>query len=97
MTSILFQYRIFPIASFRRIVIAAGVFVLAFGTASTIVFALQCIPVDHFWRSLSRGLKGKQRGQCISIGTHLMANGTINTVTDLVLLLMVIIVCSQLT
>lgn len=86
---VLFQYRIFPVVPFRRIVLACGVFVLAFGTASTISLILACTPVSDFWLSLSGGLKSKLRGNCISIRRLLLINGGINTFTDIALLILV--------
>ncbi|KAG6999534.1 hypothetical protein G7Y79_00034g069570 [Physcia stellaris] len=85
---VLFLYRIFPIVTFRRIIIACGVFVLAFGTASTLVFVLECVPISDFWLALSGGLKSRLRGRCISIHNFLLANGSINTATDILLLIL---------
>ena len=84
--SILFQYRIFPVASFRRIIIACGVFVIAFEVASTIVYIFQCTPVDGFWTRLGGGAKG---AHCISFRNFLLTNGIVNTVTDFALILLV--------
>ncbi|CAF9926325.1 MAG: hypothetical protein HETSPECPRED_006305 [Heterodermia speciosa] len=83
-----FQYRIFPVVPFRRIVLACGAFVLAFGTASTLAFILACTPLSDFWLSLSGGLKSELRGNCISIRKLLLINGGINTFTDIALLLL---------
>ncbi|KAL8784736.1 MAG: hypothetical protein Q9195_008918 [Heterodermia aff. obscurata] len=87
-TSVLFQYRIFPVVPFRRIVLACGAFVLAFGTASTLAFILACTPISDFWLALAGGLKSKLRGNCISIRKLLLINGGINTFTDIALLLL---------
>ncbi|CAF9938329.1 hypothetical protein IMSHALPRED_000764 [Imshaugia aleurites] len=84
---IFFQYRIFPIVSFRRIISACGAFVLAFGTTSTIVFIFECTPVDHFWVGLGGGLR-QIGGRCINFINFLLVNGSINTVTDFALLLL---------
>ena len=64
-------------------------FVLAFGTASTLVFVLECVPISDFWLALSGGLKSRLRGRCISIHNFLLANGSINTATDILLLTLV--------
>ena len=87
--SILFQYRIFPIVSFRRIISACGAFVIAFGTASAIVFIFECTPISNFWVALGGYLRAEFGGRCIDFITFLLVNGSINTVTDFALLLIV--------
>ncbi|KAF6225969.1 hypothetical protein HO173_012636 [Letharia columbiana] len=84
---ILFQYRIFPIVSFRRIISACGAFVLAFEVASTVVFILECTPVHDFWVALGGYLAPELGGRCINLVKFLLVNGSINTVTDFALLL----------
>lgn len=92
-TSILFQYRIFPIRSFRRTLTAYAVFVILFETASTIVFIVPCNPISHFWTDIlgyvtpSSGIKDPSR--CTDLVRFLLINGCINTVTDFGLLILV--------
>lgn len=88
--SVLFQYRIFPVVSFRRIVSACGAFVIAFETASTIVFILECTPTRDFWLTFE-GYDPPDR--CIDTQEFLLVNGSINTVTDFALLLLVGDIC----
>ncbi|KAM0796846.1 hypothetical protein BDR22DRAFT_498471 [Usnea florida] len=84
---VLFQYRIFPEASFRRILKLFAVFVIAFEIASILVFVLACVPVREFWVALLGYLRHKD-GRCINIFKFWLANGSINTVTDFALLLL---------
>lgn len=85
---ILFQYRIFPVLSFRRIISACGAFVVAFETASTIVFIFECTPIRDFWVALGGYLAPELGGRCIDFIKFLLVNGSINTVTDFALLLL---------
>ena len=87
--SILFQYRIFPVVSFRRVVVACGAFVIAFGFASAMVFILECTPIRVFWVGLGGYLAPEMGGRCIDFIRFLLVNGSINTVTDFALLLLV--------
>lgn len=83
---LLFQYRIFPILTFRRILLFVGAFVIAFEIASTLVFIFQCVPVADFWIRLGGGLRGGSK--CIQFKKYLLVQGAINTVTDLAILLL---------
>lgn len=85
----LFLYRIFPIVSFRRIVIGCGALILAFQTASVIVAIFACTPVSAFWLTFMGRLPSPLRHRCINLPKFLIAQGSINTVTDIVLLLLV--------
>lgn len=88
MPSILFQYRIFPVRSFRRILIACGIFVLLFETASSLVLVVPCTPVHNFWNIyLNPNAAGPSH--CINYLKFLLVNGAINTVTDFALLVLV--------
>ena len=89
-TRILFQYRIFEHRSFRRILGACGFFVVVFEIASTLTFILECIPVKAYWLSYGSGIPPPDGGRCINIIRFLLVNGSINTVTDFSLLLLVI-------
>lgn len=87
--SVFFQYRIFPIASFRRIITICGVFLLAFEIASTLVFIFECTPIRDFWVTLSGHLSSKLGGRCIHVKDYLLANGSVNTFTDFALIILV--------
>ena len=89
MPSILFQYRIFPVRSFRRILIACGIFVLLFETASSLVFVLPCVPVHNFWTIYIVPHDVGEPSHCINYVKFLLVNGAINTVTDFALLVLV--------
>ena len=90
MPRILFQYRIFPVRSFRRILISCGIFVLLFETSSNLVFVLQCIPIRDFWaRYIIQLPKVEGPIHCIDYVKFLLVNGAINTVTDFALLILV--------
>ena len=58
---------------------------MAFNITSIIVVILECIPITDFW--VHEG--GKNGGRCINVIKFLLVNGSINTVTDFVLLLLV--------
>ena len=88
----LFQYRIFEHRSFRRILGAFAIFVVAFEIASIMAFVLECIPVKDYWLTYGGALHPSDGGRCINIIRFLLVNGSINTVTDFSLLLLVIAV-----
>lgn len=89
MPSILFQYRIFPVPSFRRILIACGIFVLLFETASCLVLVVPCTPVHNFWNIYLNPDAVGEPSHCINYIRFLLVNGAINTVTDFALLVLV--------
>ncbi|KAK4694299.1 hypothetical protein P7C71_g3261, partial [Lecanoromycetidae sp. Uapishka_2] len=84
---ILFQYRIFPIVQFRRILMYCGAFVVAFTTSSVITYICQCSPIDAFWTTLAGTLPGHS-GSCIKVKIFLLTIGAINTATDFALLVL---------
>lgn len=86
----LFQYRIFEHRSFRRILGAFAIFVIAFEIASIMAFILECIPVKDYWLTYGGALPPSDGGRCINIIRFLLVNGSVNTVTDFSLLLLVI-------
>ena len=83
--SLLFLYRIFAVTSFRRLICACGAFVVAFATASTFCFILECSPIRDFWIKAA----STEGGHCIHLIKFLLVNGCINTVTDFALLVLV--------
>lgn len=87
--SILFQYRIFPIVQFRRILMYCGLFVVAFTVSIIIVFIWQCTPISAFWTTLAGELPGTHPGRCIKVELFLIIIGSINAATDFALLVLV--------
>lgn len=75
--------------SFRRLITACGAFVIAFETASTLVFIFECTPIRDFWVTFGGAYTAKLGGRCINFIKFLEVNGSINTVTDFALLLLV--------
>lgn len=86
--SLLFQYRIFPILQFRRILMYCGIFVVAFTASIILVFIWQCTPISAFWTTYA-GLLPDHGSRCINVELFLLINGSINTATDFVLLVLV--------
>lgn len=85
---ILFQYRIFPIVQFRRILMYCGLFVVAFTVSIIIVFIWQCTPISAFWTTLAGELPGTHPGRCIKVELFLIIIGSINAATDFALLVL---------
>ncbi|KAL9068514.1 MAG: hypothetical protein Q9161_006163 [Pseudevernia consocians] len=85
---ILFQYRIFPIVQFRRILKYCGMFVVAFTTSIILVFIWQCTPISAFWTTFAGQLPGKHSGRCIKVERFLIIIGSINAATDFALLVL---------
>ena len=54
------------------------------------VFILECIPVKDYWLTYGSGHNLKDGGRCIDLIKFLLVNGSINTVTDFTLLILVI-------
>ena len=86
---ILFQYRIFPVIHFRRILIGCLVFVTCWLLTSIFVTVFQCVPISGFWKSLGGVLAKKIGAKCVHSSTNFLAAGAINTATNFVLLAMV--------
>ncbi|KAK7738504.1 hypothetical protein SLS53_006023 [Cytospora paraplurivora] len=78
--SILLLYRrIFPNHKFRIVLWGVGVFILAFAITATFLQIFQCIPIEAIWYTyLER--------RCVNISADYIAMGTINIVTDVVVL-----------
>lgn len=80
---ILFQYRIFPIIHYRRILLGCNIFVACWLVSCLLTSILQCIPVHNFWRMYDTN------PQCIKMVPYLLISGGINTATNFILLAMV--------
>ncbi|ROV94600.1 hypothetical protein VPNG_09203 [Cytospora leucostoma] len=78
--SILLLYRrIFPSHKFRMVLWCVGGFILAFAITGTFLQIFQCIPIEAIWYTdLAR--------RCVNISADYIAMGTINIVTDVVVL-----------
>ena len=83
---ILFQYRIFPVARYRRILILWGVFTACLTTSSMLVCIFQCIPISGFWKTFAGTLPG---ARCVNVTKFIIIAGSINATTDFILLAMV--------
>ena len=71
--------RIFPSRRFGLYLLATGLFIFSYTTAATFTFIFQCIPVNALWRpSISH--------RCIAVGPALTAMGSLNIITDAVIL-----------
>lgn len=78
--SILFLYRrIFTSHRFHIVLWCVGAFVLAFAITAVFLQIFQCVPVEAIWyTNLER--------RCVNISADYIAMGTINIVTDVVIL-----------
>lgn len=83
---ILFQYRIFPIVQFRRILLWALHFVICLTIACVLVSVFQCVPIHAFWDTLAGQLAPELGGRCIDVELYFLISGSINAATDFVLL-----------
>ena len=83
---ILFQYRIFPIALFRRILRYATAYTVAFTGAGILIPIFQCIPIHTFWDTFAGKLDPQVKVRCINLELYFLIYGGINTVTDFILL-----------
>ena len=54
------------------------------------VFILECVPVKDYWLTYGSGHNLTDGGRCINLIKFLLVNGSINTVTDFTLLILVI-------
>ena len=54
------------------------------------VFILECMPVKDYWLTYGSGRGAPDGGRCIDLIKFLLVNGSINTVTDFTLLILVI-------
>lgn len=83
---ILFQYRIFPIVQYRRILQLWAVFTACLVLSSVLVCIFQCIPVSGFWTTFAGTIPG---ARCINVIKFFLIAGGINAATDFILLAMV--------
>lgn len=83
---IMFQYRIFPIAQFRKALIFLLYFVIALTISCLLVSMLQCVPIHDFWDTLAGTLGPLSKAKCINIQKFFLISGAINAVTDFALL-----------
>lgn len=83
---IMFQYRIFPIAQFRKALIFLLYFVIALTISCLLVSLLQCVPIHDFWDTLAGKLDPLSKAKCINIQKFFLISGAINAVTDFALL-----------
>lgn len=83
---ILFQYRIFPVVQFRRILLWANHFVVCLTIVCVLVSVFQCVPVHDFWDTLAGTLRPTSGGRCIDVELYFLIAGAINAATDFVLL-----------
>lgn len=83
---ILFQYRIFPVVQFRRVLLWCNKFVILLTISCVTVSIFQCIPVHAFWDTLAGALAPKLGGRCINVETYFLIAGAINAATDFTLL-----------
>ena len=87
--SILFQYRIFPIVQFRRILLWLHHFVLCLTISCVLVSIFQCVPIHDFWDTLAGTLSPGLGGRCINVQNYFLIAGAINAATDFTLLALV--------
>ena len=83
---ILFQYRIFPIVQYRRILKGWFVFTACLTVSALLVCIFQCVPVSGFWTTFAGTLSG---AKCVNVNKFVVVAGDINAVTDFILLAMV--------
>lgn len=62
---------------------------MAFEIATIIVFILECTPISAFWINLGGSIHFKDGAKCVDLVKYLLINGSINTVTDFALLILV--------
>lgn len=78
---LLFYSRIFPQKGFRWVLYGIGTFLSLFLISSLLTFVLQCLPVHSFWQpSLEH--------HCIDQVKYYIAQGSLNFVSDLFVVLM---------
>ncbi|KAK0661926.1 hypothetical protein DIS24_g2275 [Lasiodiplodia hormozganensis] len=75
---LLFYLRIFPDATFRKIVWATLVFALCFGFSALFAFAFQCSPVKHAWHVWDE----EHPGTCVNINALVLTAAALNTCAD---------------
>ena len=83
---ILFQYRIFPIVQYRRLLLLLTIFTTCLTISSTLVCIFQCIPISGFWTTFAGFLEG---AKCVNVVRFILIAGGVNATTDFVLLALV--------
>lgn len=79
-----FLWGIFPARSFRRMVLAMGIFTIMSFVATVLTTGLQCLPASYNWTSWD----GEHTGHCNDLNIQTYAFGAINMVCDILILLM---------
>ena len=78
-STLLLYARIFPGQTFKYVLWATGLFVSTYSTALIIILLLQCRPLSKVWDN-------NVNGKCIEADIVWMVMGSLNVLTDLVLL-----------
>ena len=78
-STLLLYARIFPGKTFKHLLWATGLFISAYSTTLIIALLLQCKPFSKIWES-------NVNGKCIDLSKLWMVMGSLNVLTDLVLL-----------
>ncbi|KAI1424480.1 hypothetical protein F5Y12DRAFT_797059 [Xylaria sp. FL1777] len=76
-------FKTFPIQKFRYCVWGVAVFVVGWGMSGSVVAIFQCTSIDYVWRPDAREF-------CINFSLRNLISGTINSVTDILIMVMVI-------
>ncbi len=83
---ILFEYRIFPVLQYRRLLILLAIFTTCLSISTLLVCIFQCVPVSGFWKTFAGVIPG---AKCVDILKFFLIAGGINAATDFVLLILV--------
>ena len=83
---IMFQYRIFPVVRYRRLLILCSVFVGCLTLSCALVSVFMCTPIHDFWDTKAGTSPG---AKCINVSMYFIISGGINAGSDFVLLAMV--------
>ncbi|GME32029.1 cfem domain-containing protein [Neofusicoccum parvum] len=75
---LLFYFRIFPDAMFRKVVGATLIFALCFGVSALFAFAFQCTPIDRSWH----GWDDEHPGTCVNINALVLTAAALNICAD---------------
>lgn len=79
---VLFYIRLFPTTGFKRAGWISIAIVSAWGIATFLDNAFQCIPANFFWDKTIKG------GKCKEIGPVAIANGATSTACDILILVL---------
>ncbi|EKG19111.1 integral membrane protein [Macrophomina phaseolina MS6] len=75
---LLFYFRIFPDATFRKVVGATMIFAICFGIGALFGFAFQCTPIDRAWH----GWDDEHPGFCVDINALVLIAASLNICAD---------------